>query len=272
MSSSFFGALQTSFILSAAPWEFRHQIDNHMLNATMCNGSFFNNNHFEVSYGMPIYVSMWLILSAWYLFKIRLPCACPSKCSLHFFHILSARHFFLFVDRPLLVLALQCAFRCYSLQQNVIDSINVMPCYNKWQRICWDRFRLIRYYRQWLKASHNMWTQSKHTTLHFKRSVILPRFTAFDVNSVCLCKYFFFILFDFTRAAGVAFFFHSKLAIFAYRVHDLLSRMNVRLQCPIWAFFLFSLCYCSCNAFFFFVCVVLMSLQWKSVAHSMVML
>lgn len=143
-----------------------------------------------------------------------------------------------------------------------------MPCYNKWQRICWDRFRLIRYYRQRLKASHNMRTQSEHTTLHFKRSVILPLFTAFDVNSVCLCKYIFF--FWFHTGCWCCVFLRNLLLLHSARTIYYREWMFV---CSVpYKHFFPSPCYCSFNADLFFICVVLVSLRWKSMAHPMVML
>lgn len=118
----------------------------------------------------------------------------------------------------------------FSAKCNRVDKCNAMLY--KWQRICCKYFSLsditstdLMPHTQYANA-----IKTQHDVLpHFKRFVILPFFLycLFDVNSVCLCKYF---LFPFELAdGGSGFFFYT----FTFRVRDLLSRMNFRLQCPI---------------------------------------
>lgn len=80
----------------------------------------------------------------------------------------------------------------------------------------------------WLEAPYNMRTPSKHYTSRivayiFPTFCYSTSFTTFDVNSICLYKHFFF--FSSTRALCVYMSFFP-FAYFAFRMHDLLSRMK----------------------------------------------
>lgn len=87
------------------------------------------------------------------------------------------------------------------------------------------------YYSADTKRSHNMRTQSKHyrtyrhtyTCTHFKRFVILSLFARSTFISVCL-----FV------CANIFFYSHSDSIFSAFNVCELLTRMNFRLQCPIY--------------------------------------
>lgn len=202
------------YLPNSGVWHFAESTITHILGAAwMKSGPFFNNNHFGLSNSMPIYVSMWLILSAWYVFIFCLLFAIQSKC-LHShsnFSAVGVRELMCVGVAFVLTVVCLCV---RSLQKYVIESINVIPCYIvirrpmafaratahptitaqtwKFRTICERNQNITRHIATFQTFCY--FASFSFSALYFALSL-----TAFGacccftlVPFICLCKYFLF--------------------------------------------------------------------------------
>lgn len=118
-----------------------------------------------------------------------------------------------------------------ALLKSVIEPINVIPCYTVWHwrwpyRNSCTTNKAINRHDSKLRTICERHQYTAHririVAFIFQTFCYFASFMTFDVNSICLCKYFFIQFHLSSVCVCMSFLFAS----FAFRIHDLLSRMN----------------------------------------------
>lgn len=127
-------------------------------------------------------------------------------------------------------------FSCYSHQLNVIESINVMPCYI-WQP---SSIAVVSahpiYYDMNLKRSHNMRMANAIKPLYDLSPCTFQTFGSIQCSASLYPRLILFVY----LFVQMCFFISFWTAFFlAFNVCDLLTRMSFRLQCPIYIWVVF---------------------------------